>query len=97
LTEYHLPGYNFCGPGTEVEKRLARGDEPINELDACCLVHDLVYVDTKDKDRRVASDRVLGKCADRILLLALVKRDMQLYAEASIVSAAMKTEPGRWI
>ena len=97
MTEYHLPGYNFCGPGTEVEKRLARGDTPINELDACCLVHDLVYHDTTDTKQRVASDRVLRKCADAIMQHALANQDMQLYAEASIVSAAMGTEPGRWI
>ena len=97
MTEYHLPGYNFCGPGTEVAKRISRGDQPINELDACCLVHDLVYFDTTDKDQRVASDRQLRKCADSIMRDALSTRDMQLYAEASIVSAAMATEPGRWI
>jgi hypothetical protein len=23
--EMHLPGYNFCGPGTQVEARIKRG------------------------------------------------------------------------
>ncbi|EFA12460.1 hypothetical protein TcasGA2_TC002158 [Tribolium castaneum] len=35
--------YNYCGPGTKVDKRLARGDKPINELDAECMKHDIVY------------------------------------------------------
>ena len=26
-TEYHLPGYNFCGPGTKISTRLIRGDK----------------------------------------------------------------------
>jgi hypothetical protein len=39
--ERHLPGYNFCGPGTDVTRRLLEGVEPMNELDAACLIHDL--------------------------------------------------------
>ena len=40
--EKHFPGYNFAGPGTNVAKRLADGVEPVNEIDAACLDHDLV-------------------------------------------------------
>jgi len=97
MTEYHLPGYNFCGPGTELVKRLARGDNPINDLDAGCLVHDIVYADTKDKDTRVKADHVLSRVAEKIAIDSLGDDDMQLYAEASIVIAAMSTEPGAWI
>lgn len=39
--ERHLPGYNFCGPGTDVARRRREGVEPMNELDAACLMHDL--------------------------------------------------------
>ena len=39
--ERHLPGYNFCGPGTDVARRLREGVEPVNELDRACLMHDL--------------------------------------------------------
>jgi len=28
--ELHIPGYQFYGPGTHLEKRLARGDQSIN-------------------------------------------------------------------
>ena len=31
--ELHLPGYRFCGPGTRLQDRLARGERGINELD----------------------------------------------------------------
>jgi len=97
MTEYHLPGYNYCGPGTELEKRLARGDQPINDLDAACLVHDIVYADSADKDTRVDGDRVLRRAAELIAINSLAEQDMQLYAEASIVVVAMSTEPGAWI
>lgn len=33
LPEIHIPGYQYCGPGTNLEKRLARGDQGINKLD----------------------------------------------------------------
>ena len=41
--ELHIPGYQFCGPGTRLQKRLARGDEGINPLNAACREHDIVY------------------------------------------------------
>ena len=41
--ELHLPGYQYCGPGTKLKKRLARGDLGINPLDAACKKHDIVY------------------------------------------------------
>ena len=39
--EQHLPGYNFCGPGTNVHRRLRNGVKPVNKLDAAALQHDL--------------------------------------------------------
>ena len=39
--ERHLPGYNFCGPGTNVHRRLRNGVKPVNKLDAAALQHDL--------------------------------------------------------
>lgn len=41
--EYHLPGHNFTGPGTQLKYRLERGDEPINKVDSLSLHHDLRY------------------------------------------------------
>jgi len=34
--EAHIPGYNFCGPGTKLKQRLERGDRGINQLDEAC-------------------------------------------------------------
>ena len=36
----HLPGHNFCGPGTDVRRRLRNGVRPVNGLDRASLKHD---------------------------------------------------------
>ena len=41
--EWHIPGHNFTGPGTQLKYRLERGDEPINKVDALSLHHDMRY------------------------------------------------------
>lgn len=94
MVEYHLPGYNFCGPGTKLDQRIAKGDKPINELDACCMIHDMVYAESTSADARVAADRKLRNCALKII--ASPRSPPSLRAEATIVSAAMLTQPGRW-
>lgn len=57
--ELHLPGYNFCGPGTKLEKRLARGDTGINLLDQACKEHDIAYSKSNDIKSRHAADKLL--------------------------------------
>lgn len=42
--EWHLPGHNFTGPGTRLEERLERGDEPVNRVDELSLHHDIRYL-----------------------------------------------------
>jgi hypothetical protein len=41
--EWHFPGHNFTGPGTRLEERLERGDEPVNRVDELSLHHDIRY------------------------------------------------------
>lgn len=62
-TELHIPGYNFCGPNTKLEKRLARGDKGINPLDEACLEHDKVYATTSNKEAISKADKVLAEKA----------------------------------
>ena len=40
--ERHFPGMNFCGPGTNVARRLKNNVKPVDRLDAAALKHDLV-------------------------------------------------------
>ncbi|KAK9744510.1 Borna disease virus P40 protein [Popillia japonica] len=62
--ELHLPGgYRYCGPGTKLQKRLTRGDKPINELDAACMQHDIAYSQQKDLIKRHEADNILRNAA----------------------------------
>jgi hypothetical protein len=52
MPELHIPGYNFCGPFTKLDKRLSRGNKPVNKLDAGCKEHDIFcryHKDTKER------------------------------------------------
>ena len=46
--ELHWPGYQYMGPGTHLEKRLARGDPGINRLDRIAKAHNIDYGKAKD-------------------------------------------------
>lgn len=63
--EAHLPGYNYCGPGTKLQQRLARGDKGINGLDEACKIHDVAYSKYKDSTRRSRADKELADRAWR--------------------------------
>lgn len=61
--ELHLPGYQYCGPGTKLEKRLLRGDKGINGLDAACKTHDIAYSQSQDINQRHKADQQLAEKA----------------------------------
>lgn len=61
--EMHLPGYQYCGPGTKLDKRLARNDPGVNELDRACKEHDIAYANSNDIQERNHADKVLAKAA----------------------------------
>jgi len=88
--ELHIPGYQFCGPGTHLEKRLARGDRGINPLDAACREHDIAYSHSNDLAERHVADNILATKARK----RIVARDSTLgeRAAAAAVWAAMKTK-----
>lgn len=90
--ERHLPGLNFCGPGTDVQRRLLEGVEPMNELDAACLMHDL-QTETRGP-RRAGGDPVKTRAADLKLeeeARAIARRSTgQARIQALIVVAAMQ-------
>jgi len=87
-SKLHIPGYQFFGPGTHLEKRLARGDPGINSLDAACREHDIAYSRSNDLTERHVADRILAEKARR----RIVARDSSLgeRAAAAAVWAAMK-------
>lgn len=61
--EVHIPGYRFCGPGTRLQKRLARGDAGINPLDEACKQHDIAYDRYSDLANRHQADQILASKA----------------------------------
>ena len=62
--ELHIPGYQYCGPGTKLAKRLARGNSGINALDTACKEHDIVYSQNLENiEARNAADKVLANKA----------------------------------
>lgn len=62
--ELHIPGgYQYCGPGTKLAKRLARGDPGINKLDQACKAHDIAYSRYKDSENRRRADQELAERA----------------------------------
>ncbi len=56
--EMHLPGHQFTGPGTKLDKRLnADGtpkewSKPINRVDSAAYHHDLCYAKNQDTETR---------------------------------------------
>lgn len=59
LPEIHIKGYNYCGPNTNLETRLARDDQGVNELDCACKEHDIAYSVSKDLEWRCIADKKL--------------------------------------
>lgn len=88
--ELHIPGYQFCGPGTQLRKRLTRGDRGINPLDSACREHDIAYSQNKDLTNRHKVDHILADRAHR----RIFAKDATLGEKitASTVWAAMKAK-----
>ena len=88
--ELHVPGYQFCGPGTHLAKRLERGDRGINPLDAACREHDIAYSRSKELVDRHVADRILAdKARERITAKDATFGER---AVATAVWAAMKAK-----
>lgn len=71
--ERHLPGYNFCGPGTNVTRRMRSGVKPVNRLDQAAFEHDLAtelrgpYTSRGHGPALRAADRILLRKARRLM------------------------------
>ncbi|KAL7294510.1 hypothetical protein TKK_0012501 [Trichogramma kaykai] len=64
--ELHLKNFNFCGPGTHLAKRLARGDKGINPLDSACKDHDIAYSQKNYAIRSSADNTLAEKALERV-------------------------------
>lgn len=90
--ELHLPSYQYCGPGTKLEERLARGDKGINKLDEACKEHDIAYATYKNSSDRSIADKKLGAEA----LKRAFAKDASFGEKAAslLVSGMMKAKTG---
>lgn len=87
--ELHIPGYQYCGPGTRLQERLTRGDSGINPLDAACKEHDIAYSKSNNLHNRHEADKILSaKAWKRVKQSASLKEKLA----ALSVTAAMKTK-----
>ena len=64
--EFHVPGYQYLGPGTHLKKRLARGDPGINRLDRIAKQHDIDYSKAKNLRDKWKADTKMIKAIDRL-------------------------------
>lgn len=63
LPTLHIPGYNYCGPGTPLNDHIAKGVKPVNKLDQACKLHDEAYARYSDSSRRTVADKELTERA----------------------------------
>jgi len=67
MPELHVPNFQYLGPFTNLEKRLARGDPGINPLDQAAKEHDIYYSKHLDSKSRHLADKVLeNKAWERV-------------------------------
>ena len=57
---------NYMGPGTHIEKRIARGDPPRTMMDKVAQAHDLRYFQAKTPDDIRKADQQMVKAAGMI-------------------------------
>lgn len=90
--ELHLPSYQYCGPGTKLEQRLARGDKGINGLDVACKEHDIAYATHQNSAERNIADKKLGSEA----IKRVFSKDAKLGERAAslLVASMMKAKTG---
>ena len=56
----HIPGYSYCGAGTDIKGNIAKGVKPVNKLDAHCMEHDIFYSKHPDTESRNKADLKLA-------------------------------------
>jgi len=88
--ELHLPGnYQYCGPGTKLKERLAKGQLGINKLDEACLQHDIAYSTSDLKKRQLADKQLAEEAWKRV---KAPDSDWKEKAAAWAVTTAMKAK-----
>ncbi len=61
--EFHWPGFEYLGPGTNNYLKQEKGIKPANKLDELAMDHDNFYSENKDIEKRHKADYVLQEGA----------------------------------
>ena len=64
--EFHIPGYQYAGPGAKLKKRLKRGDPGINRLDRIAKQHDIDYDKARSLQDKWKADTKMIKAIERL-------------------------------
>ena len=80
--EFHWPKMNYLGPGTQLQKRLRRGDQGVNRLDGLAKIHDIDYSKVKNLQGKWKADdkmiRAISKLpGKKTMQERIVKKIMQ--------------------
>ncbi|KAJ8916933.1 hypothetical protein NQ315_013405 [Exocentrus adspersus] len=88
--EIHIPGYQFCGPGTKLKERLSKGQQGVNPLDGFCRKHDIAYSQSSDLQDRHKADYELEQRAWK----RVKSKDAKFGEKAAawLVTSAMKAK-----
>jgi len=93
LSEMHLPGMNFAGPGTRLDLRLDSSGRPksdslpIDRVDEAAYRHDMSYAAFPDTKTRNVADRVMVSELDEIPNSTLRER-----TERAIIKPILSTK-----
>ena len=88
--EKHLPGYNYCGPGTRLDIRLDEqnqpqsSEHPINAIDKACYAHDLAYKSDDLRKRHIADVNLI------YALNAIKDKNLKQRITSWLIKTAMK-------
>ncbi len=91
--ELHVPGYEYLGPGTNVDLKLSQGVKPKNKLDEAAQNHDIAYARSSDVDERHEADYKLQEDAWKRVISD--DSDIGEKAAAYLTTNAMKVK--RWL
>lgn len=62
----HIPGMNYCGPGTPIILNILNDVKPVNKVDAVCRQHDIDYVQANNQEEVVEADKRMLNSLNKI-------------------------------
>jgi len=89
----HLPGHNFTGPETNLDKRLNPDgtpepwSKPVNRVDDAAYRHDLAYARHSDTAERIVADKKMIK-----ELEGITNPNVKERMETAVVKPILKTK-----